>query len=111
MTHTQKDRDIDPEAVKAEDFDCSLCFRLLWQPITTPCGHTYCKACIDRSLDHKRECPLCKTTLAYHHSVKMATNEFVEETIRRMLPVEFAERQKMFEDEMVEFAERQKMFE
>ena len=39
----QKDRDIDPESVKAEDFDCSLCFRLLWQPITTPCGHTYCR--------------------------------------------------------------------
>jgi len=98
----QPPRDINPSAVKTDDFDCSLCFRLMWEPVTTPCGHTYCKACIDRSLDHKRECPLCKTTLAYHHSVKMATNEFVEETIRRMLPVEFAERQKMFEDEMVE---------
>ena len=43
MSLFQKDRDIDPEAVKAEDFDCSLCFRLLWQPITTPCGHTYCR--------------------------------------------------------------------
>merc|ERR1719384_3073219 len=67
MTHTQKDRDIDPEAVKAEDFDCSLCFRLLWQPITAPCGHTYCRACIDRSLDHKRECPLCKASLQAHN--------------------------------------------
>merc|ERR1719400_2298473 len=104
MTHTQKDRDIDPEAVKAEDFDCSLCFRLLWQPITTPCGHTYCKACIDRSLDHKRECPLCKASLQAHNSTKMCVNEFLERSIRRLLPNEFAERKKMFEDEMIDIA-------
>merc|ERR1711992_527111 len=104
MTHTQKDRDIDPEAVKAEDFDCSLCFRLLWQPITTPCGHTYCRACIDRSLDHKRECPLCKASLQAHNSTKMCVNEFLERSIRRLLPNEFAERKKMFEDEMIDIA-------
>merc|ERR1711936_723260 len=104
MTHTQKDRDIDPEAVKAEDFDCSLCFRLLWQPITTPCGHTYCRACIDRSLDHKRECPLCKASLQVHNSTKMCANEFLERSIRRLLPTEFAERKKTFEDEMSDIA-------
>merc|ERR1712079_4979 len=104
MTHTQKDRDIDPEAVKAEDFDCSLCFRLLWQPITTPCGHTYCRACIDRSLDHKRECPLCKASLQAHNSTKMSVNEFLERSIRRLLPNEFAERKKTFEDEMSDIA-------
>ena len=43
--------------------------RLLWQPVTTPCGHTYCRACIDRSLDHKPECPLCKASIpAFHKS-------------------------------------------
>jgi len=97
---TQKDRDIDPAAVRHEDFDCSLCFRLMWQPTTTPCGHTYCRACIDRSLDHKRECPLCKTSLSSHHSVRMAVNEFVDQTIRRMMPVEYADRQKLFEEEI-----------
>jgi len=104
MTHTQKDRDVDPSAVKAEDFDCSLCFRLLWQPITTPCGHTYCRACIDRSLDHKRECPLCKASLQVHNSTKMCVNEFLERSIRRLLPTEFADRKKTFEDEMSDIA-------
>ena len=40
-----------------------LVCRLLWQPVTTPCGHTYCRACLDRSLDHKPECPLCKSSI------------------------------------------------
>lgn len=102
MSSPDKCRNIDPAAVDKDDFDCSLCFRLLWQPITTPCGHTYCKACIDRSLDHKRECPLCKTTLKAHHRANLTVNEFVEETIHRMLPGEFSERQKIYEEEMTE---------
>merc|ERR1712176_304750 len=102
MTHTQKDRDIDPEAVKAEDFDCSLCFRLLWQPITTPCGHTYCRACIDRSLDHKRECPLCRASIPAFHNSNIGVTDFVEATLKRMLPGEYCQRQKIHEDEMNE---------
>jgi len=102
MSSPEKSRHINQEAVDKDDFDCSLCFRLLWQPITTPCGHTYCKACIDRSLDHKRECPLCKTTLKAHHRANLTVNDFVEETIRRMLPGEFCERQKIYEEEMTE---------
>jgi len=98
----KQNRYIDPKAVDKDDFDCSLCMRLLWNPITTPCGHTYCKACLDRSLDHKRECPLCKTALKAHHRANMSVNEFIEETIRRMLPGEFTERQKVYEEEMAD---------
>jgi hypothetical protein len=25
------------------DLECSICFRLFYQPTTTPCGHTYCR--------------------------------------------------------------------
>ena len=62
------------------------------------------RACIDRSLDHKRECPLCKASLQAHNSTKMCVNEFLERSIRRLLPNEFAERKKMFEDEMIDIA-------
>jgi len=100
--HQQMNREIDPAAVELSDYDCSLCMRLFWQPITTPCGHTYCKSCIDRCLDHKRECPLCKTVIESQNSVKLGVNEFIEETMKRMLPSEFADRKKGFDDEMSE---------
>ena len=48
---------------RREDFECSLCYRLLWQPASTPCGHTFCRSCIDRWLDHSPTCPLCKMAL------------------------------------------------
>jgi len=94
-------RNIDPAAVDKDDFDCALCFRLLWEPLTTPCGHTYCRSCLDRSMDHKQECPLCKTSLLGFQKSNTGVNEFVEETIRRMLPGEHLKRQKNNEDELL----------
>lgn len=48
----------------AGELDCILCCRLLWKPVTTPCGHTYCWMCLDRCLDYSSACPLCVTSLA-----------------------------------------------
>jgi hypothetical protein len=55
---------IDSILVKPFDLECSLCYRLLFQPVTTPCGHSFCCSCLDRSLDHQDRCPLCKYSLA-----------------------------------------------
>ena len=38
--------------------------RLLYDPVTTPCGHAFCRGCLNRCLDHNASCPLCKTSLA-----------------------------------------------
>lgn len=56
--------DISKTLVNVEDFECSLCYRLLHEPVTTPCGHSFCRPCLDRCLDHQSNCPLCKSTLA-----------------------------------------------
>lgn len=56
--------DISKILVNVEDFECSLCYRLLYEPVTTPCGHSFCRPCLDRCLDHQSNCPLCKSTLA-----------------------------------------------
>ena len=58
------------------------------------------------SQDHKRECPLCKASLVGHYNSKMPVNEFVERSIRRLLPAEHADRQKISEEEMSEIAGR-----
>lgn len=34
--------DINTSSLDATDFDCVLCYRTLWKPVVTPCGHTYC---------------------------------------------------------------------
>ena len=52
-----------PGKVDMADFECTLCCRLMWQPVTTPCGHSFCRTCLDRCMDHTPACPLCKTSL------------------------------------------------
>lgn len=37
--------------------------RLFYEPVSTPCGHTFCKNCLERCLDHTPHCPLCKESL------------------------------------------------
>lgn len=60
----ESERKIPGDLLNRDDFDCSLCYRLLYDPVTTPCGHVFCRRCLDRCLDHQSSCPLCKSSLA-----------------------------------------------
>ena len=44
--------------------NCSICFDTLSNPSLTPCGHIFCKDCLEMCLDVKKECPMCKSDLA-----------------------------------------------
>jgi hypothetical protein len=30
-----------------KEFECSICWELMFMPVTTPCGHTFCKKCLE----------------------------------------------------------------
>ena len=50
------------EATKAE-LDCQVCYALMLDPLTTTCGHTFCRKCVARALDHATICPVCRRDL------------------------------------------------
>lgn len=91
------------ELIDASDFECSLCMRLFFQPVTTPCGHTFCRNCLERCLDHTPQCPLCKESLKeYLASRKYSITQLVEELIAKYLPTELSERKRINDEETAE---------
>ncbi|XP_028254371.1 E3 ubiquitin-protein ligase TRIM38-like [Parambassis ranga] len=49
-----------------ERFLCSVCLDVFTQPVSTPCGHNFCRTCIHKYWDSSGvcDCPLCKRTFS-----------------------------------------------
>ncbi|XP_047435551.1 nuclear factor 7, ovary-like isoform X2 [Mugil cephalus] len=50
-------------SLRSEDqFLCSICLDVFTDPVTTSCGHNFCKHCITQHWDHNDtfQCPMCK---------------------------------------------------
>lgn len=60
------------EMVRTE-MDCQVCYALFLDPMTTTCGHTYCRTCIHRILDHSNLCPICRRAISIQAPVNPHT--------------------------------------
>nr|XP_040031527.1 LON peptidase N-terminal domain and RING finger protein 1 isoform X3 [Gasterosteus aculeatus aculeatus] len=93
------------EVLSVSDFECPLCIRLFFEPVTTPCGHTFCKNCIERSLDHNLRCPLCKQPLQeYFKNRKYNPTVLLQDIMTRLFPSPLAERKQVHDAEMAELS-------
>ncbi|KAI0719512.1 hypothetical protein C8T65DRAFT_635567 [Cerioporus squamosus] len=82
------------------ELTCEICFGLFWEPITTPCQHTFCRRCLFRSLDHSQTCPLCRAKLpGYDYFQQHPYNKVILAIIIRAFPDAYRERGDMIEAE------------
>lgn len=78
-------------AERVDEFECILCLKLLYQPVTTPCGHTFCRDCFLRAGDHSNKCPMCRTVL--HVGRQLPITITLQNIIEKSFPEEYALRQ------------------
>ncbi|XP_028309325.1 E3 ubiquitin-protein ligase TRIM21-like [Gouania willdenowi] len=54
---------------------CHLCHKLLNEPVSTPCGHNFCKSCIITQWDASVQCscPICNQMFSIQHQMKVNT--------------------------------------
>ncbi|XP_063074586.1 tripartite motif-containing protein 16-like [Engraulis encrasicolus] len=75
-------------AVDENQFTCPICCDLLADPVTIPCGHSYCMACISTYWsDHSRVCSCPQCRLEFPTMPSLGKNNVladVVEKVRRM---------------------------
>ncbi|KAF8246262.1 hypothetical protein K440DRAFT_655234 [Wilcoxina mikolae CBS 423.85] len=70
LTYAEDESDGTDEAILrivrdqvCSEMECQVCYGLLFDPLTTHCGHTFCRKCLQRVLDHSQLCPSCRQRL------------------------------------------------
>ncbi|XP_062294976.1 E3 ubiquitin-protein ligase TRIM21-like [Scomber scombrus] len=66
-----------------DQFLCSICLDVFTDPVSTPCGHNFCKNCINEhwNSDDQYLCPLCKEM--FNTRPDMKVNTFISEMVSR----------------------------
>ncbi|KAL4987255.1 PUA-like domain-containing protein [Aspergillus falconensis] len=73
------------------ELDCQVCYSLILDPLTTPCGHTFCRSCVAMALSHSNLCPICRRKLNMPSSVRSERiNKRLSDIIQTLLPDEVA---------------------
>ncbi|XP_070775886.1 zinc finger protein RFP-like [Enoplosus armatus] len=68
-------------SLSEDQFLCSICLDVFTDPVTTPCGHNFCKNCVSEHWDISLacQCPVCKTT--FDTRPELQVNTFVSEMV------------------------------
>ncbi|GLC74722.1 hypothetical protein PLESTF_001548300 [Pleodorina starrii] len=70
-----------------EELTCAVCLDICARPVTTPCGHNYCRSCLRRSLEITRpKCPKCRADLPASYALNINTSLWI--TIQHLFPAE-----------------------
>ncbi|KAL1968569.1 hypothetical protein VTN77DRAFT_1779 [Rasamsonia byssochlamydoides] len=89
------------EAARNE-LDCQVCYGLILDPLTSPCGHTFCRKCVARVLDHSNLCPICRRKLSLPPALHSEpVNKILSGLIDSFYPDEIRARREAAKDENV----------
>ncbi|XP_058270103.1 E3 ubiquitin/ISG15 ligase TRIM25-like isoform X2 [Hemibagrus wyckioides] len=76
-----------------DQFSCPVCLDILKDPVTTPCGHNFCKVCINGFWDKEDQrsvysCPQCRETFSPRPALRR--NNMLAEVVEEMKKTEMS---------------------
>ncbi|KAI7239483.1 hypothetical protein KC330_g1853 [Hortaea werneckii] len=57
---------------------CPICYQTFTEPVKTPCGHIYCRECLEAWLERTNNCPTCRTLLMAQAPIEPQTDVIPE---------------------------------
>ncbi|XP_065668503.1 LON peptidase N-terminal domain and RING finger protein 3 [Hydra vulgaris] len=78
--------------IKEEDFECKICYDIFLKPVTTPCGHVFCKNCLTQTMDHNPCCPICRLSLVEYQSSSMTETFIIEQILEQFFKESYEEK-------------------
>ncbi|EXJ92872.1 hypothetical protein A1O3_01426 [Capronia epimyces CBS 606.96] len=82
------------------ELECQVCYQLMLDPVTTSCGHTFCRVCFGRAMEHSSYCPMCRRKLpGPAGSPSMSSNKLLTNLMQCLLPNQLAARKAIAEEE------------
>ncbi|KAF1974695.1 hypothetical protein BU23DRAFT_89154 [Bimuria novae-zelandiae CBS 107.79] len=86
--------------VVQKELDCLVCYNMMLDPTTTSCGHTFCRRCLVRVMDHSSICPMCRKGLHMPASLQnKPSNALLSALLNGLCPDLVAARQRAVEAE------------
>ncbi|KIW66712.1 hypothetical protein PV04_06017 [Phialophora macrospora] len=78
------------------ELECQVCYQIMLDPSTTACGHTFCRKCLSRAMDHSNYCPMCRRLLPLVHTEQTeSSNKRVIRLIQHLFPDLLAARKEL----------------
>lgn len=75
------------------ELDCQVCYNIMLDPVTTYCGHTLCRKCMARVMDHACQCPTCRRRNAVPPFLEnQPTNKAIRDLLEGICPDAMASR-------------------
>lgn len=84
------------EAVPSH-LECAICMKLLLEPVSVPCGHTFCQRCLEQSLGYRNLCAICRSPVP----AGQAVNIIIRSMIADQYPKALASRRRELEEEFL----------
>ncbi|PQE16728.1 atp-dependent protease la domain-containing protein [Rutstroemia sp. NJR-2017a BBW] len=75
----------------ADDLKCQVCLALFTDPVTTTCGHTFCRNCLHQIMNRQVACPICRTLIGLA-SDRAPTDILINNLVLGLFPAEAAAR-------------------
>eukprot|EP00468_Gymnochlora_sp_CCMP2014_P003000 CAMPEP_0167755196 /NCGR_PEP_ID=MMETSP0110_2-20121227/8689_1 /TAXON_ID=629695 /ORGANISM="Gymnochlora sp., Strain CCMP2014" /LENGTH=330 /DNA_ID=CAMNT_0007641155 /DNA_START=56 /DNA_END=1045 /DNA_ORIENTATION=- len=88
-TKATEEMDID---IKHDSLKCSLCLSLFCEPVTIPCGHTFCRTCLYQAMRRsKKKCPFCRA-VCHVDPASASVTVALAEIARKLYPKQYEQR-------------------